>query len=214
MNNRCDQCKHRIASLTIYNICYLLKGLYCLGNNHEVVYEQKLTSAAVEAAEELLAAVDVAVVGYDGDDLYTTDVNRTEVVELHEKFGEPASEKISSLTGHLPGVHKLLLMDNDIEKLNQEVRPRLEELAKEYKCVVTQAVPTMLELLPFGCSKAKGVQMLCEHLGVDPATQLLTLVSLAFFCFFRLVRLFVVLSIIPKYSNPHSIRSTCIVGRR
>lgn len=159
-----------------------------MGNNHEVVYEEKLPSAAVEAAEELLAAVDIAVVGYDGDNLYTTDLTRKEVAELHEKFGEPASEEISSLVGHLPGVHKLLLMDNDLEKLNQEVRPRLEELAKEYKCVVTQAVPTMLELLPFGCSKAKGVQMLCEHLGVDPTTQLLTLVSPSFLIYFRLVR--------------------------
>ena len=151
-----------------------------MGSNHEVVYEEKLPSAAVEAAEELLAAVDIAVVGYDGDNLYSTDLTRDEVVELHEKFGEPASQEISSLVGHAPGVHKLLLMDNDLEKLNQEVRPKLEALAKEYKCVVTQAVPTMLELLPFGCSKAKGVQMLCEHLGVDPATQLLTLVSPSF----------------------------------
>jgi hydroxymethylpyrimidine pyrophosphatase-like HAD family hydrolase len=33
----------------------------------------------------------------------------------------------------------------------------------------------MLELLPEGCSKALGVQKLCEVLGVDPSTQLLAL---------------------------------------
>jgi len=32
-----------------------------------------------------------------------------------------------------------------------------------------------LELLPLGCSKALGVQKVCEHLGIDPGTQLLAL---------------------------------------
>lgn len=152
-----------------------VQGLYCLGKSDEVIFEKKLTSAAVEAAEQLIANLQTAVVAYDGDTLYTTDLNRIEVVELHQKFGEPESQNILSLSGHSPGVHKILLMDNSVEKLNQEVRPRLEELAKEYKCVVTQAVPTMLELLPFGCSKAKGVQMVCEYLDIDPESQLLAI---------------------------------------
>lgn len=146
-----------------------------MGNNGEVVFEKKLTSTAVEAAEQLVADMNVAVVAYDGDDLYTTDLGRIEPVELHEKWGEPASKEISSLVGHAPGMHKLLIMDNDAEKLKQTVRPVLEELAKQHDCVVTQAIPTMLELLPFGCSKAKGVEELCKHLGIDPTSQLLAI---------------------------------------
>ena len=154
-----------------------------MGNNGEVVFEKKLTPTALEAAEQLVADMDVAVVAYDGDSLYTTDLSRIEPVELHEKWGEPASTEIPTLLGHAPGMHKLLIMDNDAEKLKQTVRPVLEELAKEHDCVVTQAIPTMLELLPFGCSKANGVEKLCEHLGIDPASQLLAIVSLFWFLF-------------------------------
>jgi hydroxymethylpyrimidine pyrophosphatase-like HAD family hydrolase len=32
-----------------------------------------------------------------------------------------------------------------------------------------------LELLPEGCSKAFGVQKLCERLGIDPSTELLAI---------------------------------------
>ena len=119
-----------------------------------------------------------AVVAYDGDSLYSTTLDRVEVIELNEKWGEPASRKISNLLDHAPGINKILLLDNNEEKLKREVRPRLEELAKKHGCVVTQAVPTMLELLPFGCSKAKGVQMVCKNLGIDPASQLMSVVSL------------------------------------
>ena len=33
----------------------------------------------------------------------------------------------------------------------------------------------MLELLPQGCSKALGVEKLCQALGIDPSTQLLAI---------------------------------------
>ena len=125
----------------------------------------------------IVTNMNVAVVAYDGDDLYTTDLSRIEPVELHEKWGEPASTEIPTLVGHEPGVHKLLIMDNNAEKLKTHVRPVLEQLAQENDCVVTQAIPTMLELLPYGCSKAKGVEMVCKYLGIDLETQLLTLVS-------------------------------------
>jgi len=163
-----------LASLTegpgVYN-----QGLYCLGTNGEVIFEKKLGSSAIEAAEQLVADAGIAVSAYDGDDLYSTDPTRIEVVELHEKWGEPASRAVRSLSEHAPSFHKLLLMDDDVDKLKNEVRPKLERLAEETGSVVTQAIPTMLELLPAGCSKAVGVQKVCEHLGIDPGTQLLAL---------------------------------------
>lgn len=152
-----------------------VQGLYCLGKNGEVIFEKKLNSAAVNAVEQLVSDSEVANVAYDRDSLYSTTSERIEVVELHEKFGEPASQKLSNLSEHSPGINKILLLDNNEKKLNHEVRPRLEDLAKEYGCVVTQAVPTMLEILPSGCSKARGVQMVCKHLGIDPAFQLMSI---------------------------------------
>jgi len=48
-------------------------------------------------------------------------------------------------------------------------------VAKRHNCTVTRAVPTMLELLPPGCSKAAGVRKLCYQLGIDPRTELLAI---------------------------------------
>mmetsp|Transcript_15908 Transcript_15908/g.32064 ORF Transcript_15908/g.32064 Transcript_15908/m.32064 type:complete len:120 (+) Transcript_15908:6350-6709(+) len=66
-------------------------------------------------------------------------------------------------------------MDNDAEMLKTVVRPKLEKLAEKHGVIVTQALPTMLELLPAGCSKAVGVQKLCDALGIDAETELLAL---------------------------------------
>ena len=65
------------------------------------------------------------------------------------------------LARHGPGMHKLLLMDEDLSLL-AEVRPWLEALASKCGVTVTQALPTMLKLLPAGCSKARGMVEVCE----------------------------------------------------
>jgi Cof subfamily protein (haloacid dehalogenase superfamily) len=153
------------------------QGLYCVVNGTDVIFEKKLNPSAIEAAEQLVAEFDVAIVAYDGDNFYTTNSSRIEVIELHEIYGEPKSQEIPTVVGHIPGVHKILLLDNnnDGEMLNKVVRPKLEKLAKDNGCTVTQAIPTMLELLPFGCSKALGVQKVCEYLNIDPGTELLAM---------------------------------------
>ena len=88
---------------------------------------------------------------------------------------ESSIDTIRNLSTHEPSMHKLLLMDDDCDKLNNIVRPKLEALAEQYNATVTQALPTMLELLPKGCSKALGVKKLCDALGIDPGVELLAL---------------------------------------
>jgi Cof subfamily protein (haloacid dehalogenase superfamily) len=149
-----------------------IQGLYCVYGG-KVIFEKKLSKAGIEAAEGLAAKFNASVVAYDGDDLYTTELTK-DVVDLHERYGEPLSREIPSIAGHAPGIHKILIMDYDLVKL-AEIRPQLEALAKETGACVTQAIPSMLEFLPEGCSKALGVEKLCEVLGIDPATQLLAL---------------------------------------
>jgi Cof subfamily protein (haloacid dehalogenase superfamily) len=150
-----------------------IQGLYCVYGD-TVVFEKKLTREAVEACEKLVADTGTSIIAYDADNLYTNDLTQT-VVKLHEIYGEPLSQEVSSIVEHAPGFHKILVCDEDIEKLVTVVRPRLEKLAAANNARVTQAMPTMLELLPEGCSKALGVQKLCEVLGVDPGTELLAL---------------------------------------
>lgn len=156
-----------------------IQGLYCVDADGKVVYEEKLSTSAIRAAEQLVKANDISIVGYDGDDLYSTELTDI-VVHLSEFYGEPTVKLIEKendnimLADHESGLHKLLLMDDDIEKLTK-IRIELEKLATQHDATVTQALPTMLELLPAGCSKANGVQKMCEHLGIDPSTQLLAL---------------------------------------
>lgn len=149
-----------------------IQGLYCIVDN-QVIFERKLTRAAIEAAEKLVEKSGTSIIAYDGDDLYTTKITKA-VSELHELYGEPMIVEIPTIVGHVQGIHKILICDSNLDKLAQ-VRTELEALAKENNATVTQAVPTMLELLPEGCSKALGVQKVCEALGVDPTQGLLAL---------------------------------------
>lgn len=151
------------------------QGLYCIYND-KVIFEKKLDPKAVVACEKLVAETGVSIIAYDGDNLYTSKLTTT-VRDVHDIYGEPLSEEIPSIAGHAPGVHKVLMVvdEADIDTLNNIVRPKLEAVAAANNARVTQAIPNMLELLPEGCSKALGVQKLCEFLKIDPSKQLLAI---------------------------------------
>ena len=152
-----------------------LQGLYCVDGDGNVVFEQKLTNSAVAAAEQLAKKCKLSLVAYDGDKLYSPELTKS-VIELTERYGEPkVAPLMTSLAAYEPGIHKILLMHENVEMLRRIVRPQLEALAKENNACVTQAIPTMLEWMPEGCSKANGVSKLCEALGIDPSTELLAI---------------------------------------
>jgi hydroxymethylpyrimidine pyrophosphatase-like HAD family hydrolase len=159
-----------------------LQGLFCVDGSGNVVFEKKLNIDAIAATEDLVAEHGISVVAYDGDHLFTTQQTDI-VVHLNEHYGEPLpqllisenNDDIQSLSSYSKSFHKLLLMDDDTEKIEKIVRPKLEELASKFDACVTQALPTMLELLPKGCSKANGVSKLCEALSIDVQKELLAI---------------------------------------
>lgn len=173
-----------------------IQGLYCVGRDGStVVFERKLPSSAVAATERLADDLGLSVVGYDGDVLLSTDLTGP-VVSLSEYYGEPTVEIAADgegnpirLSEHGPGLHKLLVMDDDVGRL-APARERLEELfapgddddddgsegeTREGRCTITQALPTMLEVLPFGCGKGLGVRKVCDSLGIDVESELMAL---------------------------------------
>jgi hypothetical protein len=97
--------------------------------------------------------------------------------ELSRVYHEPVSEVFRSASAlcamasgrdggaDAGGVRKLLLMAED-PALVAAVRPAWERFAAARGAEVTQAVPNMLEVLPAGNDKARGVRTLLEHLGV------------------------------------------------
>ena len=157
------------------------QGLYCIDDQGNIIFERKLQHSAIQATEALAAEFNVSIVAYDGDNIYTTNCTDS-VIGLSEVYVEPRvkllfNEQMSSpinLAEYKPGMHKILLLDDDLVKLGH-VRTRLEILATLHNATVTQAIPTMLELLPAGCSKAYGVEQVCLALGIDPRTELLAI---------------------------------------
>lgn len=146
-----------------------VQGLYCVDASGNVVFEKKLPTIAVEQAEVLAKQFDVSLVGYDGDTLCVSqDSKEKHAEECHFQYGEPMPIRLTRpVDEYKPGFHKILLMNDDPEVLSSTVRPKLEELAEKLDCVVTQAIPNMLELLPSGCSKAVGLEKLLENLGLE-----------------------------------------------
>lgn len=173
-----------------------LQGLYCVDQQNNVIFEKKLNRNAIAAAESLVEETNVSIVAYDGDNLYTTEQSDI-VIHLHEFYGEPlpvllpplqevnhigdnnaivnTATDARKLSSHESSMHKLLIMDDDTEKLKNIVRPKLEKLAQTHDACVTQALPTMLELLPKGCSKAIGVSKLCQALSINVEEELMAI---------------------------------------
>jgi len=153
-----------------------IQGLYCVDATGRVLFEQKLGDVEVKELEEIAHEHGLSVIAYDGDALYATASSLPKhVLEVHDKYGEPKPKVLESLGDHPNGFHKVLIMTDDVEYLEQEFRPKMEALAQTYNSVVTRAIPSMLELLPPGCSKALGVQKLCEALEIHPEREMLAI---------------------------------------
>lgn len=153
------------------------QGLYCVDGDGEVVFEKKLPPKAVAASEILAAKFNTTIIGNFQDIIYGNDMGDAALLgEVNALWGEPVPVLVPSLASDGPDTyHKLVFMSNDVDMLKNELRPELEKLAEETEATVTTSFPTILEILPAGCSKALGVEMLCKKLQIDPATQLLAL---------------------------------------
>ena len=62
-------------------------------------------------------------------------------------------------------LQKLIFFDT-AEGIATNLRPYWSEATRDRASVI-QAVPDMLEIVPFGTSKGSGVKMLLDHLGVN-----------------------------------------------
>lgn len=158
--------------------CYI-QGLYCVDANGDVVAEQRLQREQVRAVVEWSVERGLSIFAYNGDMLATLPhSDPVHVRDVHDKYGEPVPVMFPSAPAmiHAPhGWNKILVMDDDEERVQTKWRPQFETLAAQYDAGFTQAVTTMLEFLPRDSNKATGVRDLCRALGIDPATELLAI---------------------------------------
>ena len=163
-----------------------LQGLDVYGRGGEALYKAEMPSDVVE---ELFAevygvgrgadanAAATALTAFFGDECATLAAHPL-LDELARKYHEPVStpwEDVEALIraarsafgggAAASGVQKLLLAAESAAAVDA-TRPAWEKIVGD-RAEVTQAVPTMLEVLPRGNDKARGVATLLAHLGVE-----------------------------------------------
>ena len=160
-----------------------LQGLDVYGRGGAGLYKAEMPRDVVmEAFAEIYCAgsdragwsdIPLALTAFCGDACATL-AEHVLLEELSAKYHEPPSvpwDDVESLmraaggSETSSGVQKLLLMGPSAAAID-EVRPRWEATFGE-RSEVTQAVSNMLEVLPRGNNKGRGVSMLLEHLDMD-----------------------------------------------
>jgi Cof subfamily protein (haloacid dehalogenase superfamily) len=143
------------------------QGLVVYGDHGKLIYEDSLNSDALELSVEYCEKNALSVIGYWRDSIVTNKI--TALTEASANGKEPLPEKVDEglLNFHNSGkkLNKLIIIapEPEIIRRRKEVELMLQNMA-----AVTQAVPGMLEILPFGASKGHGVQNLLLHFGIQP----------------------------------------------
>lgn len=143
------------------------QGLMVYNFDGKLIYERFLDSDVISAVELFCetSRENPGLVGYNDCNIYSRKLSvHTECLsDYKDTAPDIISSGLRSLAGSGICVHKLILM-HEPEVLIQ-LRPALQSLLHG-KATLTQAVPNMLEVLPFGASKGAGVGKLLEHYGI------------------------------------------------
>mmetsp|Transcript_18068 Transcript_18068/g.58383 ORF Transcript_18068/g.58383 Transcript_18068/m.58383 type:complete len:582 (-) Transcript_18068:813-2558(-) len=181
---KCRDGARKSLGLPDLNRGVFVNGLVVYDDQSNVIFERTLSSQAVDSVmKQVLELGDVSseeeaagkeiefdVVAYCRDSLYSFgDCERPRVVELAERYQEPRPSR-RRFDEDLLQINKLLVLGDPYAIAS--ARPVFES-ALASVASVTQALPSMLEILPLGASKRLGVQAYCGHFGIDERTQLL-----------------------------------------
>ena len=147
-----------------------LQGLEVYGRGGALVYEASMSQDVTRDAFVMMQDVvhkGLALTAFCGDTCATL-ASSSLLDELHHTFHEPVSEVVPSVDDLLAtrGVRKLLLMGPS--KASIDGVRSIWEAAFKGRAEVTQAVPTMLEILPLGNDKSRGVMKLLHSMNVNP----------------------------------------------
>jgi len=143
------------------------QGLMVYGPDGSLIYEKTLTPEIIEKVTTFCNARGVSVVAYAGDDIYRKQscAATDSILAIEKLVPKNYPEGLEKLHEIGVKVHKMILLSDD--DTLKELRPALQSVV-EGIATLTQAVPGMLEVLPFGCSKGLGVIKLLEHVGISP----------------------------------------------
>ena len=154
-----------------------LQGLEVYGRGGALVYEAKMPEDVTRDAFMMMDDVvhdGLALTAFCGDNCATL-APSVLLDELHHTYHEPAIEIAGSVDEILSNntVRKLLLMGPSKESIDG-VRS-IWEAAFRGRAEVTQAVADMLEILPLGNDKSKGVRAVLKSMDVNPMTDVVAI---------------------------------------
>lgn len=143
-----------------------LQGLLVYGINGREIFKRNLDPNVCREAGHYSLEHKIPLVAFCGDRCLTL-FDHPLVDTLHTVYHEPKAEVMPSVE-HLvvaADTQKLIFFDT-AEGVATNLRPYWSEATRDRASVV-QAVPDMLEIVPFGTSKGSGVKLLLDHLGVS-----------------------------------------------
>ncbi|XVE97615.1 hypothetical protein REPUB_Repub03eG0034100 [Reevesia pubescens] len=143
-----------------------LQGLLVYGINGREIFRRNLDPNVCREAGHYSLEHKVPLIAFCGDRCLTL-FDHPLVDTLHTVYHEPKAEIMPSVE-HLVAaadIQKLIFFDT-AEGIATNLRPYWSEATRD-RANIIQAVPDMLEIIPFGTSKGSGVKMLLDHLGVS-----------------------------------------------
>ena len=142
------------------------QGLMVYGQDGQLIYERLLPLEIISKVSKFCEENEASLLAYCGEEIYRKQPCKW--TDLVESYGDPKPHNFPKGLDqlHVEGVktHKMILMADD--EWLQKIRPALQ-VEVNGVASLTQAVPGMLEVLPYGSSKGDGVSKLLEHIGVS-----------------------------------------------
>eukprot|EP00892_Ulva_mutabilis_P006781 jgi/Ulvmu1/4475/UM002_0200.1 len=148
-----------------------LQGLATYGPSGEPLRGPSLEWSVVETALQFAEEQRISCCAFLGDTCATTFMTPY-LKELHTRYYEPLSEVMplaELLAG--PEVKKLLFM-TEPHAIDEVVKPQMEKLMAGTSADTTQAVDSMLEIVPRGTNKWIGISQFLEAAGLEAANVL------------------------------------------
>ncbi|GJQ10751.1 hypothetical protein GpartN1_g2542.t1 [Galdieria partita] len=144
-----------------------LQGLFVTSRDGKICHETVLDTEIAFKVCELGKELGISLVGYERDRILCEQRNQEtdKVIPYHEPTPEPIGSWKEALFNQNTKLNKMMFMapPGHLDR----VRSYIEKVLGKC-CHITQAVPGMLEALPFGASKGEGLKRLLRSLDIDP----------------------------------------------
>lgn len=144
------------------------QGCMVFGSDGTLIWERHLSNEAVKGVVKFCDEMKVSVLAYCGEDIYRREKcdETDKVVTYDDPMPIDYPQGLDRLVEAGINTHKMIVMAND--EVLVLLRPKLENTLQGIGSL-TQAVPGMLEVLPYGSSKGDGVLRLLKYLDVCPS---------------------------------------------